>query len=134
MEQKKPQTCVWIVDDQASARRLMKEFVHVACSKLATHEFASAQEALEATSVCEPNLVVVDYRMPGGDGVSFVRQLHAKLSRAKPVPVIMVSAIHDAAIREFALDAGVAEFIAKPIDIDAFTAIVRRFIAEPQAA
>lgn len=133
MEQDQTPTRVWIVDDQASARRLMTEFVHAACPKLVAHEFSSAQDALEATATCTPNLVLVDYRMPGGDGVSFVRQLHEKLARTKPVPVIMVSAIHDASIREFALEAGVAEFIAKPIDIDVFTTVVRGFISEPKA-
>jgi two-component system response regulator RpfG len=62
-------------------------------------------------------MALVDYRMPGMNGIEFTRRLH-KLPNQGDVPVVMITALSDAdkAIRYEALKVGVIDFLLKPLD------------------
>jgi DNA-binding response OmpR family regulator len=79
---------------------------------------ATGEEALERLGD-GPDVVILDIRMPGMDGLTALRELKR---RAPEVPVIMLSghASEDAA--RVALDQGAFDFLAKPCDIDLLTA------------
>ena len=62
--------------------------------------------------------ILLDLRLPDGNGCDFVESLRAAGSR--PVPVIAVSAHAMASDQHRALDVGCVAFIEKPIDVASF--------------
>ena len=61
------------------------------------------------------DLVLVDYQMPEIDGIEFVRRLRLMPEYAH-VPMVMVTVHDDRKVRYAALDAGITDFLTKPID------------------
>ena len=73
---------------------------------------ASGQEALEVAENEEPDLAILDIRMPGMTGVETSRQM-----RALGIPVIHLSAYDDRETLDSALDEGALGYLVKPIDV-----------------
>jgi two-component system response regulator RpfG len=63
----------------------------------------------------EPDLVITDFRMPGMSGAQLTAELRQN-RRLQHVPVMVVTAADDRAVRYEALEAGAVDFLAKPID------------------
>ena len=59
-----------------------------------------------------PDLVITDIKMPDLDGLEAAERIRGN----KPVPIVIVSAFHDPAFVERALQEHVLAFLAKPID------------------
>lgn len=72
-----------------------------------------------------PNLILLDYRLPGKDGWLITKELK-KNKNTKSIPVIMISA--DNTVKKVAKDVGVDAFLAKPFDIDNLIKLIKRFI------
>jgi len=77
--------------------------------------FSDPKAAVEDVLCRTSDLVIVDYLMPDIDGLQLVRTLRSLATHAH-VPIIMVTANDDRETRLGAIDAGVTDFIAKPVD------------------
>jgi response regulator RpfG family c-di-GMP phosphodiesterase len=64
---------------------------------------------------------VVDYNMPGMDGIEFLMEVR-KLPRFKGIPMVMVTGSSDSDIRQRALANGANDFLTRPVDPDEFRA------------
>lgn len=94
---------------------------------------ADAETGIEMALARRPDLIIMDINLPGMDGVTAARVIAAHESLAG-TPVIGLSA---AAMREDVSDAlasGFLEYVTKPIDIDAFLALIRRILPEDPPA
>ena len=104
---------VLIIDDQASSRRVLRYILENVGSDCDLHEFESAIDALHWCSTSQADFVVVDYSMPGMDGIEF-----ARLFRADPlndrVPIMMMTVAQEASVKAAAVAAGIHDFIIKP--------------------
>jgi two-component system response regulator RpfG len=112
---------VLIIDDQSTSRTILSHVVKSINPKTSVIEKNNPTEALEWATEHTADLVLVDYVMPEMNGVEFVRLLKT-LPQYKFVPVIMITIKKDAETRYAALDAGVADFLSKPVDVYECTA------------
>ncbi|MGO9828921.1 MAG: sigma-54-dependent transcriptional regulator [Myxococcaceae bacterium] len=83
-----------------------------------------ARRALEAEA---PDVVVLDRRLPDGDGLDFLATLRAQLP---DVPVLMVTAHGDIQSAVDAIRAGAADYLAKPVELADLVLRMRRAFGE----
>lgn len=117
---------VVFVDDHAANKPLYEAIA----AQLPGHRvsfFDAGQAALDWAVSNTAALVVVDYSMPSMNGVEFVRRLRA-VEGWKQVPVIMLTGMNSALVRESALDAGVNVFLTKPIQKHRFLQEARNLL------
>ncbi len=91
-------------------------------------EFTDPMLAVDWCLVNEPDLVVVDYMMPVLDGLAFIKMFRAYPGKEE-IPILMVTASHESAIRYEALSVGANDFLTKPIDRTEFLARSRNMLA-----
>lgn len=112
---------VLIIDDQSTSRSILSHVVKKINPQAKVVEKKNPEHALKWASENVVDLVFVDYVMPEMNGVDFVRLLK-QLPNYEFVPVIMITIKKDAETRYAALDAGVSDFISKPVDLYECTA------------
>jgi two-component system response regulator AtoC len=112
---------VLIVDDDRRTRRVLQ--ILVERLGLESHAFESAEEALAALQRESAALILTDLKMPGTDGIEFMRRLRALDAR---VPVVMLTAYGTVEAAVEAMKLGAVDFIAKPFDVDALELLIRR--------
>jgi FixJ family two-component response regulator len=84
--------------------------------------FASAEEFLKSGTLAAATCVITDVRMRGMDGIELQRRI--RLERPT-LPVILISAHHDAEVRQIAIDEGAIDFLYKPFDATDLLKIVQ---------
>ena len=107
------QPLVLVVDDDESMRELLKKQMELDGYRVVTAKHGAKALAECATTL--PDVVLLDALMPGMDGFQVTDMLRAS-DRTQAIPIIMVTVLDDHASRLRALQAGVQEFISKPID------------------
>jgi two-component system, cell cycle response regulator DivK len=117
---------VLIVDDNDRNRKLAGDVLRLA--RFRTLEAGTAAEGMALASEHLPDVILMDLRLPDLDGTEAARMLRAE-PRTSHIPVVAVTALPIDAREDWLFDAGFAGFIIKPIDIDAFPDVVRRFCA-----
>ncbi len=96
---------------------------------------ADGEEALEMLRAQPFDLVLMDVQMPRKDGMTAVRELRASDGPNAAIPVIAMTANAMSGDRQKCLDAGMSDYISKPIDPRIlFTAIARASVRNPDAA
>jgi len=106
---------VLIVDDQSTGRTILEQVVLSIDRGIEVFLFERPLEAIGWAMSESVDLVLVDYRMPDLDGIEFVKRLRSFPGYAH-VPVVMVTVYDDRGVRYSALDAGVTDFLTKPLD------------------
>ncbi len=114
---------VVIVDDYAPNLELFARVVKTA-TDCTVMTFVSPQEAIRWIAGMETDLVVIDYAMPGMNGVEFTRELRGMPHRAS-VPVLMIASPDEKDSIKDAFRGGVNALLRKPVDTAEFTSQVR---------
>ncbi|RKT21353.1 response regulator receiver domain-containing protein [Paraburkholderia sp. RAU2J] len=107
-----PNQIVAVVDDDESVCRAIKRLLHSAGIEAET--FSSGDELLNTLSAIpsyRPACVILDIQMPGTGGLEVQRQL-APLG----LPIIMITAHDELAVRQAALASGAAAYLRKPFN------------------
>lgn len=118
---------VLIVDDSSVNLKLYEKLVrNLGCGEPAC--FGTSASALEWVADHEVDLIIVDYKMAGPDGLKFIA-LVRKMVERENVPILMVTADQAKEVRRKALELGANDFLTKPIDPDEFAARLRNMLA-----
>jgi CheY-like chemotaxis protein len=91
---------------------------------------ADADGALAALRAHDPLLVLMDCQLPGTDGYQLTRRLRAGEAgpRAQRLPVIALTAHATPADRERCLQAGMNDYLAKPVSQEQLAAAMARWL------
>ncbi|MBS1214088.1 MAG: hypothetical protein H6R26_2705, partial [Proteobacteria bacterium] len=113
---------ILVVDDTPAALKLMKDFLTAEGFKVFTAD--SGELALRSLPSIQPELILLDIRMPGMDGFETARRLKAQES-SRDIPVMFISATTevDERVEGFAL--GAVDFVSKPFQRDELLARIR---------
>jgi two-component system response regulator RpfG len=106
---------VMVVDDQSTGRAILEQVVRSLDERVMVEGFARPVDAVVWATRHIADLVLVDYMMPEMDGIEFVKRLRA-LPGYEHVPIVMVTVHDDRKVRYAALDAGITDFLTKPVD------------------
>lgn len=103
---------VLIVDDSALIRKLLKEIISRYHDLQVVGTAHDAYQARDMINALSPDVITLDIEMPRMDGLSFL----AKLMKARPTPVIMISTLTEAGAQAtlHALELGAVDFLPKP--------------------
>jgi two-component system response regulator RpfG len=106
---------VMVVDDQSTGRAILEQVLRSLDERVAVEGFARPVDAVVWATRHVADLVLVDYMMPDMDGIEFVTRLRS-LPGYEHVPIVMVTVHDDRKVRYAALDAGITDFLTKPVD------------------
>lgn len=121
---------VLIVDDSKLARMAAAKVLADCHPDWAPVEAGSADLAMSAVTRDSPDIALVDFNMPGKDGLN----LAAELRKLKPaMPIALISANHQQQIVDRARDLG-ATFLPKPISQKSLQSFLQAAIQEIKAA
>jgi PAS domain S-box-containing protein len=104
---------ILVVDDDPNQRKLLARLL-LAKGYLSTC-VASGEEALASITQQAPDLILLDVMMPGLDGYQVAGLIKSNAATAN-IPIIMLTALFDRSARVAGFEAGVEEFLTKPID------------------
>ncbi|MEM9523150.1 MAG: sigma-54 dependent transcriptional regulator [Pseudomonadota bacterium] len=110
-----------IVDDEQDMRQSISQWL--ALSGYDTETFPSAEEALKSLGAHYPGIVVSDIKMPGMDGMTFLKRL---MSMDSALPVIMITGHGDVPMAVEAMRVGAYDFLEKPFNPDRMTELAKR--------
>jgi two-component system cell cycle response regulator len=116
---------ILVVDDVAANARLLEARLGQEYYDVRTA--GCGGDALSEAGAWQPDLVLLDVMMPDMDGYEVCRRI--KAGRAtRHIPVVMVTALHDADERIAGLEAGADDFLTKPVDFETLLARVKSLV------
>jgi two-component system KDP operon response regulator KdpE len=113
---------ILIVDDEPRYRYLLR--VNLEARGYEVWPAACGEEALGLLAEHEPDLVILDLRLPGVDGFEVCRAIRA----CSTVPVLMLTALTGHADRVRGLDTGADDYVPKPFNVEELLARVRALL------
>jgi len=113
------------VEDNPDNRSLIRRVLEA--EDYVVVEAINAQQALEKLESSNIDLVLMDINMPDMDGYTLTAKIKA-IQKFSKIPIVAVTANVMRGDREKSLGAGCDGYIQKPIDIDALSQQIERFI------
>jgi two-component system chemotaxis response regulator CheY len=107
---------ILVVDDSALMRGLVRRAIATfgKLDGLSIQEAENGETALTALEQVPVDLVLLDWNMPVLDGLQFVKEVRGRGVRT---PIVMISAVTDPARIIEATEAGVTDYIEKPVQL-----------------
>jgi DNA-binding response OmpR family regulator len=103
---------ILVVDDEAEVRDLLQEYLSRQEFRISTAESVPAARAMLDGEASGADLVILDLRMPGEDGLVLARELRSRSN----VAIIMLTASGETIDRVVGLEIGADDYVAKPFD------------------
>lgn len=112
---------ILIVEDKESFREYIKEVLKTGDFKV--FDTGCGRSAMEIFKSKDINLVLLDLRLPGKDGIALAKEIK-KIDRTVPIIIMTAYGTVDNAVK--AMKLGVYDFIEKPVDPDRLLYLVKR--------
>jgi len=116
---------VLVVDDDSLNRKLLETLLRADGYEVSSVDSGSA--AIDAVISCPPDVVLLDAMMPGMDGFEVARRLKASPT-THAIPLVMITALDDAASGTRLNAAGVEAVLNKPVDRWELKAALKRIL------
>ncbi len=121
-----------IIDDNAHMRRILRTLLHGFGAR-EVYEAEDGAGGLEAFTHYSPDIVITDWAMPIFDGLELTQMIRQPGANTNPyVPIIMLTGHSEKKRVVTARDAGITEFVAKPISAKALYQRVLNVVANPR--
>ena len=108
---------VLFVEDDPLNRRVVHDMLTVVGVEMS--EAPDAEAGLAMIDRSDFNVVLMDLRMPGMDGLTAIRHIRARQDAKAHIPIIVVTADTALGLREKCLASGANEVLGKPVAMDA---------------
>lgn len=118
---------VLFIEDDRMNRRVVRDMLDVAGAAMTEAE--SAEEGLALLDSHEFDMILVDLRMPGMDGITAIGHIRARGDAKAKLPIIVVTADTAVDLRERCLAAGADDVIFKPVAMDSLFEAMGRTLA-----
>lgn len=118
---------VLFVEDDPMNRRVVRDMLAVASVEMIDAE--SAEVGLCKVGEEDFDLVLMDIRMPGMDGLTAIRRLRERPDQKARLPIIVVTADTSLHLRDECLSAGADDLLRKPVAMDALFESMGRLVA-----
>ncbi len=122
---------ILIVEDEPAIRELLA--VNLKHAGYAVVQAATAEEARERVAATPPDLVVLDWMLPGQSGIDFAKQLRAD-PRTSALPIVMLTARAQEGDKLQGFDVGADDYVTKPFSprelLARLRALLRRSVPE----
>jgi CheY-like chemotaxis protein len=118
---------ILFIEDDRMNRRVVGDMLDVAGATMVEAE--SAERGLEILDEQDFEMVLVDLRMPGMDGITAIRHIRARSDDKGMVPIIVVTADVAPDLRQRCLSAGADDVIFKPVAMDSLFDAIGRILA-----
>ena len=119
---------VLVIDDNAVNRRLAQVLLHSRGYEVC--EAATAPEAFALLTDTMPDVILMDLRLPGMDGLTATKRLKADPT-TQHIPVVAVTSYAMKGDEERAREAGCCAYVTKPLDKTFFLETVARVLQGP---
>jgi CheY-like chemotaxis protein len=107
---------VLFIEDDAMNRRVVRDMLRVAGASM--DEAENAEQGLARIGAGDYQIVLIDLRMPGMDGITAIGHIRARADARARVPIIVVTADTAIDLRQRCLAAGADDVIFKPVAMD----------------
>jgi CheY-like chemotaxis protein len=118
---------ILFVEDDAMNRRVVRDMLNVV--GLDMDEAENAELGLRMVDEQEFDIILMDLRMPGMDGMAAIRKLRERTDAKAQVPIIVVTADAAATLREQCTAIGADDFLQKPVAMNALFESIGRVLA-----
>ena len=118
---------ILIVDDEESLREVLKGLINEYDPSILVKTAKDGFEAGDKLNTFRPDIVILDIKMPGIDGLEVCRRIRID-KKMKNTKVIMITGFPEEYSREECIDAGADEFIIKPIGIKTLFGALNKII------
>jgi CheY-like chemotaxis protein len=121
-----------IVDDNVHMRRIVRALL-IGFGARDIHEAEDATAALHVVARCFPDIIITDWVLPSIDGLGLTRIIRQPDDSANPyVPIIMLTGHSEKRRVLMARDAGITEFLAKPVSAKSLYHRIFNVVARPR--
>lgn len=122
MEHKRQKTILVVDDDEALAEAVKMILEDEGYEVLTAFGSKHADQLIQEQC---PDLIVLDYRLPGENGLSIAQRLKQSASTQR-VPIVMISASYS--IQKPAMEAGADVFLPKPFSFNTLLSTISKFL------
>ena len=121
-----------VIDDNAHMRRMLRTLLHGFGAR-EVHEAEDGAAGLDAFTHYVPDVVITDWAMPIFDGLELTQMIRQPGANSNPYVAIIMLTGHSEKLRVTAArDAGVTEFLAKPISAKGLYQRILNVVANPR--
>lgn len=129
-----PKQSILIIDDEKDILKLLQ--YNLEKEGYAVWTAKTGEEGLETAQTKKPDLVILDWMLPGMDGLEVCKILRSH-GATKPIPVLMLTAKNSEVDQVVGLEVGASDYIAKPFSLKVLLARVKNIFrirdAQPEA-